>query len=78
MATQISLFPPQWSIAEAEIKDPSVDYPGSKVLPLKLEVGHYIAIHATPTVRDFFLPNFYLPGPFTLICSQTSQNLFLC
>ena len=33
-----------------------------KVLPLNPGVGHYIAIHATLTARDFFLAHFYLPA----------------
>ena len=39
----------------------------SKVLPLKLGIGQYIAIHATPTARDFLLGCFYPSGPFTCI-----------
>ena len=31
---------------------------GLNVLPLKLGVGQYIAIHATLTARDFFLAYF--------------------
>ena len=49
-----------------------------KVLPLKPGVGQYIAIHATLTARDFFLPYFYPSGPFTCIFSKTSPNFFLC
>ena len=41
-----------------------------KVLLLKPAVGHYIAMYATLTARDFFLPNFYPSGPFTCIFSQ--------
>ena len=37
------------------------------LLPLKRGEGQYIAMHATLTARDFFLANFYLPGPFTFI-----------
>ena len=44
------------------------------VLPLKVEVGQYIAIHATLTARDFFLAYFYPSGPFTCIGSKTSPN----
>ena len=32
-------------------------------LPLKPGVGQYIAMNATPTARDFFLANIYLPHP---------------
>ena len=54
------------------------------VLPLKLGVGQYIAIHATLTARDFFLAYFYPSSPFTCIFSKTSPVLvvantgFLC
>ena len=37
------------------------------ILPLKPGVGQYVAIHATLTARDFFLPYFYPSGPFTCI-----------
>ena len=43
-----------------------------KVLPLKPEVGQYVAMHAMLTARDFFLANFYPSGPFTCIFSKTS------
>ena len=43
------------------------------VLPLKPGVGQYIAIHATPTARDFFLAYFYPSGPFTCIFPKTFQ-----
>ena len=46
------------------------------VLPFKLGVGQYIAIHATLTAREFFLVYFYLFGPFTCIFSETSPNFF--
>ena len=38
-----------------------------KVFPLKLGVGPHIAMHATLTVRDFFLAYFYPSGPFNSI-----------
>ena len=47
-----------------------------KVLPSKPGVGQYIAIHATLTARDFFLANFYPPGPFNCIFSQASFEFF--
>ena len=43
-----------------------------KVLPLKLGVGQYIAMHATLS-KGFFFVNFYLSAPFTCIFSKTSQ-----
>ena len=49
------------------------------VLPLKPGVGHYIAIHATLTARNFFfLAYFYTSGPFTCIFSKTSPDFSLC
>ena len=46
------------------------------VLPLKPGVGQYIAIHATLTVRDFFLAYFYPSGPFTCIFSPKLLPIF--
>ena len=40
-------------------------YPFVKVLPLKPDVGQYIAIHDTLTASDFFLVYFYPSSPFT-------------
>ena len=48
-----------------------------RVLPLKPEVGQYIAMHAT-LAKDFFLANFYPSSPFTCIFSKTSSEFFLC
>ena len=67
---QCTCSTPQWGAAEAEIK--SVRTQSLKVLPLKPEVGQYIAIHATLTARDFFLSNFYPFGPFTCIFQNLS------
>ena len=47
------------------------------VLPLKPGVGQYIAIHATLSVRDFFLAYSYPSGPFTCIFSKPSPD-FSC
>ena len=46
------------------------------VLPLKPEVGQYIAIHATLTARDFFLAYFYPSSPFTYIFTKTFPDFF--
>ena len=47
---------PQWGTADAEIKVLSVENPGlTNVLPLKLGVGQNIAMHASPTARNYFL-----------------------
>ena len=60
--------PPHWGTADAEMKDQSVENPKLKdwfkqncykVLPLKPGAGPYLAMHATPTARDFFLSKFY-------------------
>ena len=50
----------------------------SKVLPSRPGAGPYIALHATPTARDFFLANFYPFGPFTCIFSKTCIDFFSC
>ena len=61
----------------------------SKVLLLKPGAGQNIAMHATPTARDFFLANFYPFGPFTCIffspklllisfCRGCGEHRFLC
>ena len=47
------------------------------VLPLEPAVGQYTDIHATLTVRDFFLAYFYHSGPFTCIYFQISSD-FSC
>ena len=47
-----------------------------KVLRLKPGVGHYIAMHATLSARDFFLATFYPSGPFTCSFSKTSPKFF--
>ena len=46
---------------------------------LKPAVGQYIVMHASPNARDFFLANFYPPGPFTCIFSKPllSYDFFL-
>ena len=69
---------PLLGAADAEIKVPSGENTELKHFPLKPGVGQYIAIHATLTARDFFLPYFYLSGPFTCIFSKTSPDFFLC
>ena len=63
----------QWSTADVEIKDPSVENQESKG-SLKLEVGHACFIYC-----QGFLPwtIFYLTNPFTFIFSRTSLEFFL-
>ena len=48
------------------------------VLPLKPEVGQYIAMYGTLTAREFFLAYFYPSSPFTCIFSKTSPDFSLC
>ena len=48
----------------------------SKVLPLKLTVGQYVDMHATPTAKNFFLANFYPSCPFTCIFFQNVSRAF--
>ena len=49
------------SPADAEIEVSSVENSELKVLPLKPGVGQYIAIHATPIAKAFFLVISTLP-----------------
>ena len=65
---------PQRDTADAEIKVPSVDSAEpTNILPLKFGVGQNIAANASPICQEFLpCPNFYLPGPFTFICSKSS------
>ena len=53
---------PQWGTEDAEIKDLSVE---NQELTGSSFKDWYMAMHATLTVRDFFLANFYLSGPFS-------------
>ena len=62
LRTIVSLFAAQSGAVEAESKVPSVENPGLKVLRLKPGESRCKAMHATPTARNFFLANFYLPG----------------
>ena len=47
-----------------------------KNLPLKPEVGQYIAMYSTLTARDFFLANLYPSGRFARIFCKTSLKFF--
>ena len=47
-----------------------------RVLPFIPGAGLYIAVHATPTARNFFLANFYPSGLFSCIFSKTSLEFF--
>ena len=45
----------QWGTADAEIETDLLTLQSSKVLHFKPGAGPYIALHATPTARDFSL-----------------------
>ena len=64
----------QWGTPDAEIKSPSV----VKNQELREAPFKAWAMHASPTVRDFFLDKFYLPGHFIFIFSKTSPEFSLC
>ena len=52
-------YVPQLGTADANIQDPCGENPELKRWSL------YIAMHGTPTARDFFLANFYPSDPST-------------
>ena len=60
-----------------KLKSHPVGTQNLNVLPLKPGVGHYIAIHATLTAKDFLLVYFYPSGPFICIFSKPSPNFFV-
>ena len=68
----------EWGAAAQKLKSHLLRTQSLEVLPLEPGVCQYIATHATLTVRDFFLANFYLSSPFTCIFSQTSLEFFVC
>ena len=64
----VTLEFPWWGTADAEIKVSSVENPELKgSLPLKPGVGQNIAMYASPFARNSFVPNFYIPSPFSSI-----------
>ena len=65
-------------LQKQKVKTDRLRTPSSKFLPLKPGVSQNIALHVSPTVRDFFLAKLYLPGPITFILLQTSLWLSLC
>ena len=71
------MLPCSWELRTQKLNSHLVRTQGLNVLPLKPEVGQYIAIHATLTARDFFLAYFYPSGPFTCLFSKTSPD-FSC
>ena len=58
-----------------KLKSHLVRTPSLNLLALQPGVCQNIAIHATPTARDFFLPYFHPSDPFTCIFSKTSPNI---
>ena len=68
--TTISFTPRSGELRAQKLKSHLVRTQSLNVLPLKPGVGQYVAIHATLTVRDFFLAYFYPSGPFTCIFFQ--------
>ena len=63
-----NLLSPQWSTADAEIKDPSVEKPELKGSPFKAW-SMSVYSHACFTYCQRFLPstNFYPPGPISFV-----------
>ena len=68
----------QWGNADIESKDPSVENPSSKVLPLKLGLGQNIVRHASLSAREFTLSKLYLPSPFTFTFFSKLLPSFPC
>ena len=64
---------PHWGTEYAEIKVPSVENPEPiNVLPLKPGAGQNKSCMLCPLDELLPCPNFYLPGPFTVIFSKSS------
>ena len=75
----VSFFPRRRELRMQKLMSYLLRTQNLKVLPSKPGVGQYIAIHATPTARDFFLANFNPSRPVTCIFfSKTSPEFFLC
>ena len=60
-------LPRSGELRTQKLKSHLVRTQSSHGLPLKPGVGQYIAIHATPTARDFILAYFYPSSPFNCI-----------
>ena len=65
-------YPCSGELRTQKLKSHLVRTQSLNLLPFKPRVGQYIAIHATPTARDFFLAYFSPSGPF--ICIFFFQN----
>ena len=53
-----SRFAPQWGLRIQKLRTRLLRTQNSKVSPFKPGVGQNIALHASPTTRDFFLEQF--------------------
>ena len=76
-ARSLPPIPRSGELRTQKLKSHLVRTQSLNVLPFKPGAGQYIAIHATPTAREFFLAYFYPSNPFTGIFSKTSPNFFL-
>ena len=76
----LSLSPPtplrNGELRTQKLKSHLVKTQNLNVLPFKPGAGQYIAIHAMPTAKDFFLASFYPFGPFTCIFFQNLSRVF--
>ena len=70
-------FPRSGELRMQKLKSSLMRTQSLNVLPFKPGVGHYIAMHATLTARDFLLAYLYPSGSFTYIFSKTSPH-FSC
>ena len=65
---------PRLGTANAKTKDPYVENPELKVLLLTRGVGQNIAMHASPTARDFFI-ELISTFPVRVKCPQNISSL---
>ena len=72
----VAWHPRSGELRTQKLKSHLVRTQSLNVLPLKPGVGHYIAIYATLTAKDFFLAYFYPSGPFTCFFFQNLSRFF--
>ena len=70
--TSFFFFPCSGELQTQKLRSHLLRTPNSKLFRLKPGVSQNTAMRSKPTARNFFLANFYLPGPVTFIFSQTS------
>ena len=70
------MLPCSWELRMQKLNSHLVRTQVLNVLPLKPEVGQYIAIHATLTARDFYLTNFYPSVHSPAFFPQNSYQVF--